>query len=76
MQNDEVLMVGHVYKHFNGAKYKVLHEAIHSETGEELVVYEMLGALPGDISVWVRPKEMFMGTKTNGVARFQHVGPE
>ena len=43
------------YEHFKGGRYRVLHTAIHSETGEELVVYEALK----DGGIWVRPKEMF-----------------
>ena len=47
-----------IYRHFKGNKYKVLYIAKHSETLEDMVVYE---ALYGNHSIWVRPLEMFMG---------------
>ena len=46
-----------VYRHYKGAEYWVERVAKHSETEEELVVYQ---ALYGDYSWWVRPKSMFL----------------
>ena len=51
--------VGAVYRHFKGKSYRVLALARHSETLEEMVVYQQLY---GEESVWVRPMEMFLGT--------------
>ncbi len=45
-----------IYRHYKGFEYKVLGVARHSETLEELVVYQ---ALYADYGLWVRPIEMF-----------------
>ena len=47
-----------VSRHFKGDCYLVVDVARHSETGEEYVVYRKLY---GDGSLWIRPKEMFLG---------------
>jgi hypothetical protein len=54
------------YRHYKGKNYRVLGKALHSETNEELIVYQ---ALYGDYGVWVRPTAMFFETvQVNGSA--------
>lgn len=44
------------YRHFKGNEYLVLYVARHSETLEEMVVYQ---ALYGERGIWVRPASMW-----------------
>lgn len=57
-----------IYQHFKGDEYRVLNVARHSETGEELVVYQ---SLKHPDRVWVRPLEMFC----ENVRRANYEGP-
>ena len=47
------------YRHFKGGEYEVIGVAIHSETGEKMVVYR---ALYGEGGLWIRPEAMFLET--------------
>lgn len=47
--------IGATYKHFKGMKVEVMAIAKHTETMEELVIYEHDG------STWARPYDMFIG---------------
>ncbi len=51
------LIKNRVYKHFKGDYYLVLDVVNHSETGEEMVLYQQLY---GDGKKYVRPKDMFL----------------
>lgn len=48
-----------IYKHFKGGKYRVIGQAKHSETLEDLVVYEALYENKTS-KLWVRPAGMFL----------------
>jgi len=64
------------YRNYKGKEYKVVGVALHSETLEELVVYQAL--YPNKKSkLWVRPKTMFL-EKINlagkKIPRFKYIG--
>ena len=44
------------YRHFKGNIYEVIAIAKHSETKEDMVVYQ---PLEGDQGIWVRPLSMW-----------------
>lgn len=54
---DRELVVGSLYKHFKGRLYYVKEIAIHSETGENYVLYQQLY---GELKTFIRPYDMFM----------------
>ena len=45
-----------LYRHFKGNLYRLLYVAKHSETLEDMVVYQ---ALYGEQGIWVRPAAMW-----------------
>lgn len=50
------LVPGRSYEHYKKLRYKLIGVARHSETLEEMVIYQQLY---GDGSIWVRPLGMF-----------------
>ena len=64
------------YRHYKGGEYKVIGVAKHTETLEDLVVYQ---ALYDKHNLWVRPLAMFLGeVGVDGAkqARFVYLGEE
>ena len=57
------LVIGGIYQHYKGPRYRVLGLVRHSETLEELVHYECLYDNPSG-QFWVRPRAMFEGSIT------------
>ena len=53
----EKVKINGVYKHFKGDYYLVEDVAIHSETGENYVIYR---ALYGDNRTYIRPYDLFV----------------
>lgn len=49
------IIIGKIYKHYKGNLYKIIALAKHSETLEDMVVYQ---SVKSD-DVWVRPKSMW-----------------
>ena len=47
------------YRHFKGNEYEVIGIARHSEDESPMVVYRKLY---GDLSIWVRPADMWSET--------------
>ena len=67
------LEIGGIYRHYKGNYYRVICLAKHSETLEDLVIYEKLY---DDFGFWARPKKMFLETiMYNGkkVERFKKI---
>lgn len=65
-----------IYRHYKGKNYKVIGFCHHSETLEEMVLYEAL--YENEIGqLWVRPKKMFEDKITfqgKLVDRFEYIG--
>ncbi len=64
------------YSHFKGGEYRVIGIARHSETLEEMVVYE---ALYGEGGLWVRPASMWneeIERDGKKFKRFEFIGEE
>ena len=60
------ITIGKKYRHYKGNVYEVIALAKHSETGEDMVVYQ--NVKKGD--VWVRPKSMWNEKISEGLLRF------
>lgn len=64
------ITIGKTYKHYKGNVYKVIALAKHSETLEDMVVYQSVKTN----EIWVRPKKMWSEIVDNkGTLRFTPV---
>ena len=64
------MLDGQIWRHFKGGLYTVLTKAVHTETGEDLVVYS------DGVKVWARPLAMFASNVEVGgklVPRFERL---
>lgn len=71
-------MPGDIFRHFKGNYYQIVGMGSHSETKEELVVYQKLGSN----KLCVRPADMFMSPvdkdkypDADQLYRFEYCGP-
>ncbi len=55
------ITIGKIYKHYKGNLYKIIALAKHSETLEDMIVYQAVS----DNKVWVRPARMWNETVNN-----------
>ena len=73
MNTNRTIKPGAKYMHFKGKEYRVLYLAKHSETLEDMVVYQ---PLYGERGIWVRSLHMFLEmveVDGNMVERFREI---
>lgn len=58
LQEKLLPQTGSIYEHYKGQRYQILTVGRHTETLEELVVYQALQ----DSEIWVRPVSKFLET--------------
>ena len=62
----EEILLNKIYKHYKGNIYKVIGFAKHSETCEDMVVYQSVKS--GD--TWCRPRNMWFDKIDENTTRF------
>ena len=63
IREDREITIGSVWHHFKGTTATVLELCKHSETSEEMVVYQCIGnegRTNHEDGIYVRPKSMFL----------------
>ena len=71
-----IMMKQRLYRHYKGNLYRLLYIARHSETLEEMVIYQDVN---NPEKIWARPASMWEETVEVGeerVSRFQYLGGE
>lgn len=62
------ITIGKTYRHYKGNLYKIIALAKHSETAEDMIVYQSVT----NGEVWVRPKYMWNESiDEKGTLRFE-----
>ena len=51
----QLIEIGKRYRHYKGNEYKIIALAKHSETNEEMVIYQSIATN----DIWARPKRMW-----------------
>lgn len=46
-----------IYRHFKGKEYRLISEALNSETKEDFIIYQ---DVKNEDKIWVRPKKIFL----------------
>ncbi|MBQ7352092.1 MAG: DUF1653 domain-containing protein [Clostridia bacterium] len=66
----ENICVGDIWLHYKGGRYIILGKGIHTETGEEMVIYS---PIDDRNKVWIRPISMWFDIidKDNNIIRFK-----
>lgn len=76
-RREEADVEAKLYRHYKGGLYRITGDAVHSETGEELVLYQAVdGGQTWARPTWARPAAMFFGAvEVDGqtVRRFEEV---
>ncbi len=52
-------IVGKSYRHYKGSEYQVIGLGLHTETGEEFVIYKASMNDTQTEKFWLRPRKMF-----------------
>lgn len=64
-EGEEMIKLG-IYRHYKGGLYKVIGNAVYTETEEPLVIYHPLGE---PSKIWARPESMWNDYIVNADAR-------